>query len=554
MTDLLLTSLNYGGYISVVKFAILVVLFFATLPLLGWVHRDAAKVGTNQAFWTAVVCAAFAAATLLWLIVPFVIVALLIFLIAVGAAVFAYITHRNNLVSDFEKVLTPEHIKGLFENESKKLDDLRNLMFITANNNEVPLPQTKSEEFFSFKAAYDIFADAIRRRASDVVFTPAQVDYKVTYYIDGAAIKQPDMPKEKMDYFNYFVKSLAALDTKEKRKPQKGKFTIHKEGSNIEWQVATAGSTAGEQIHLKQLTHENIGRLTDLGLTAQQLEQLSKLRDLDQGLFLITGPAKNGVTTTFYSMLRNHDPYLNTIATLEKQTKGTLVNITQNTFVLSDTGTTTYAKKLQSIIQTEPSIIGVSDCQDSETAKVACRTASEDQLVYATIQADNVIQALGKWIKIVGDKNLAVGCLLGITNQRLLRVLCQGCKQAYEPNRALLKKFNIPPEKAKTLYRAGKVQYNKKAKASTCEKCQGTGYVGRMAVFEMINLNTNLRQFIIQAKSLSEVTTEFRRNKMLYLQEQALIKVIEGKTAINEIVRALSLKSQAAQQKSKNQS
>jgi type II secretory ATPase GspE/PulE/Tfp pilus assembly ATPase PilB-like protein len=217
-----------------------------------------------------------------------------------------------------------------------------------------------------------------------------------------------------------------------------------------------------------------------------------------------------------------------------------LPNITQNVFTLSDTGTTTYAKKLQTVVRMGPDVVGVADCQDAETAQVACAAATDGKIVYVTLKADNVIRTLGKWVKLVGDRKLATEPLLCISSQRLLRKLCDECKQAYEPNKELLRKFNIPPEKAKVLYREGKVVYDKRGKPRTCENCQGTGFVGRMGVFEIIIINNELREAIRQSKSLSEIATQFRRAKMLYLQEQALKKVIAGTTAINEMVRVLS--------------
>ena len=129
---------------------------------------------------------------------------------------------------------------------------------------------------------------------------------------------------------------------------------------------------------------------------------------------------------------------------------------------------------------------------------------------------------------------------MGISNQRLVRMLCDECKQAYEPNKEILHKFNIPAEKAKVLYRAGKVLYDKHGKPSTCENCQGTGFIGRTGIFETIIINDELRKTIKQSKSLSEIATQFRRAKMLYLQEQALKKIVAGTTSINEMVRVLS--------------
>ncbi len=540
MPVLLLTSIEYSSYISIVKFLIFLALFFPMLPLVSWVYHDAKSVGTKEVFWTSIVLGAGAAAAIIWLIMPIFIIGMLFYLIAVGATSISYVKHRNTRVLDFDRILTVEHIKGLLSvNEAEKLDALKSFLFITANNNEVPVPQPKTPDFFGYKTAYDIFSDAARRRADKIVFSPTHENYNVTYQVDGVAIKQPTIEKNKMEYFTLFIKNLADLDINEKRKPQKGKFEIRQEEST-EWEVTTAGSTAGEQIRLKQTTQQDITQLAEIGLTPNQYEQLNKIREEKQGLFIITGPSKTGVTTTFYTLLRNHDPFIYSINTLERQPTAELPNITQNVFTLSDTGTTTYAKKLQTIVRMGLDIVGVADCRDAETAQIACEAAKDVKIVYVTLKADSVIQALGKWLKLVGNRNLATKTLLGISNQRLLRKLCSECKQAYEPNKELLRKFSIPAEKAKVFYRPGKAEVGRHGKPIVCENCQGTGFVGRMGVFEIITINDELRKAVKQSKTLSEISTQFRRAKMLYLQEQALRKVISGTTAINEMVRILS--------------
>lgn len=542
MLNLLLASIEYGGYISIIKFVTFLILFFTWLPLLTWVYQDAKTVGTKEVFWTGIVLGAGAIGAIIWLLIPIFIAGMLFYVIAVGTTSLAYVKHRNMRVMDFDRVLTVEHIKSLLVSQEKKLEALKGFVFITANDNEVPMPEPRTPEFFGYKTAHEILTDAFWRRASSIMFTPTPQEYQIAYYIDGTAMKQPSIARDQMTYFIHFIKHLADLDTNEKRKPQKGKFTVrqHKETNDTEWEVVTAGSTAGEQVRLKQITQENVARLTDIGLMPEQYEKLNKFCEVKRGLFIISGPSRSGVTTTLYALLRNHDAFINSISTLERQPSNYLPNITQNAFKLSDTGTTTFAKKLQDVVRMGPDIIGVADCEDAETAKVACAAVKDGKIVYVTLKADSVIQAMGKWLKFVGDRNLVAGTLLGTSNQRLLRILCEECKQAYAPDKELFRKFNITAEKTKVLYRAGKVQYDKHGKPSTCEHCQGTGYFGRTGVFELITMNSDLRKVIQRSKSLPEINTQFRRAKMLYLQEQALRKVIAGKVAVNEMIRVLA--------------
>ena len=541
MPDLLLTAIEYSNYISIVKVIIFMVLFFLWLPVLSWVFEDAKAIGTNEVLWTGIVLGTWAAAAVIWLVVPLFVMGVLFYLIAAGASSLGYVMHRNARVAAFDRVLTVDHIKGLLVTKEKELDTLKGFVFITANNNEVPMPQPKTPDFFGYKSAYNLFTDAMWRRAQRVMFSPATDNYSVTYYIDGAALKQPTIGKDQMEYLIHFLKDLADLNVEEKRKPQKGKFTISQQGKKlIDWEVATAGSTAGEQIRLKQLTQKDIASLSDIGLTQEQYEQLNKISELKQGLFIIAGPKKSGATNTFYSLLRNHDAFINGICTLEKRPSADLLNITQNVYSLSDTGTTTYAKKLQHVVRMGPDIVGVANCEDSETAQVTAKAALDGKIVYVELKADNVVKTLGKWMKLVGDRNLALDGLIGISCQRLLRKLCEKCKEAYEPKKEVLRKFNLPAEKAKVLYRAGKVQYSKHGKPRTCENCQGTGFVGRTGVFEIIMIDDELRRSIKESKSLSEIDAQFKRAKMAYLQERALKNVIDGKTAMNEVVQIFS--------------
>lgn len=540
MLDQLLGAVEYGGYISILKLIGYLALFFAWLPLIGWVQHDAKVLETKEGLWTGLVLGVGAAAAIIWLVIPVYIGGMLFYMISVGSVALAYVKHRNGRVLDYDRVLTADHIKSLFVSKEKKMAALESFTFVTANKNEVPVPEPRTADYFGYKTSYDIISDAMWRRASNVAFSPTAEDYKVAYFVDGTSLKQPSIAREQMGYFITFVKELAGLDAKERRKPQKGRFVIRQGEDDMPWEVTTAGSTAGEQIRLKHIEQETISKLDEIGLMPEQHQQLSQLHGVKQGLCIISGPPKTGVTTTLYAMLRNHDAFINSVNTLERQPSGELPNITQNTYALSDTGTTTFGAKLQSIMRMGPDIIGVAECEDTETARVACAAAKDGKLVYVTIKADSVLQALGKWMRLVGDRNLVAETLLCASNQRLLRKLCEECKQGYAPDKELFKKFNITAEKTKVLYRAGKVQYDKHGKPLTCEHCQGTGYYDRTGIFELVVMNDALRQAVRKSKSLPEIGAQFRRAKMLYLQEQVLRKVIAGAASINEMIRVLS--------------
>ena len=534
-------AIEYGGYISIIKLVVYVVLFFLWMPLVSWVYNDAQTVKLREDSWTAFITAAGVAVLVIWLLVPAFVIGLLIYIIALGAAGIAYVVHRNSKVADFEKVLTPAHIKTLFVNENKKiLAASKGWTLITANGNDVPIPGSKTPDAFGFKTTCELFDDAIWRRASNITFIPAPKGYAVTYRVDGTSLKQPERTRQEMEYFIRFLKQLADLDINERRRPQTGSFFIRKGKHTFEWEITAAGSTAGEQMIAKRIEEYSLMKLKDLGPNPEQVKLLESIKNINSGLFIVSGPKRNGVTSTFYTMLKNHDPFMNDINTLEKKPAADLDNITQNIFKLSDTGTINYAQKLQSILRMGANIMGIADCEDKNCATLACNAAKNGKVIHVTLEATSVIQALGKWLKLVSNKSLALNDLVGIINQRLVRQLCDKCKLPYQPNPEVLRKFNMPADKIKHLYREGEIEYDKHGKPILCEQCQGTGFTGRTGIFEIIILNDKLRDAVKKAKSLQEIASLFRRAGMLYMQEQSIQKVTAGITSIHEVIRSFS--------------
>lgn len=540
-----MTVADIGGTLELWKLLLLTAAFYGWMPLVNWVHRDAQEVNADHTLWTSLIIAAGAAGLLLWLLIPAFFIGLLLCLLALVAVGAAYVMHRNSKVSDFERVLTAEHIKGLFVDQGKKLEkQSHGLSFITGNKNEVPIPTPKTREAEGYLLTCEIIDDAIWRRADKVIFMPQKDDCTVVYEIDGISTKQTSRSKEEMDIFGYYLKQLGGLDSEEKRKPQQGRFRVAKDKeTRTEWQVNTSGSTAGEQIQLQKISGMVSMKIDDLGLNENQIEPIKSLRKMEGGgLVIASGPAKNGVTTTFYTLLGNHDPFLNSINTLEKTPGGRLENITQNTFKLSDSATATYSRRLQTLLRRGPDIIGVADCEDAQSAKLACMAAKDGKIVYVTLAANSVADAMDKWIKLIGDNALVAETLQAVLNQRLVRILCQDCRQPYQPNQALLKKFNIPADETNTCFRPGEIEYDKHGKPLVCETCQGTGFYGRTGLFESIRIDDALRTALKAAKTGQDAVAAFRRSGMLYMQEQAIKKVMQGITSINEVIRIFSAK------------
>ena len=541
----MLAAIEYGGYISLWKFILLLLAFLGWIPLVNWIFTDTQAVRTNTYTWTLAVMLVGIAMLFLWLLIPVFFIGMLLFLIVVGGLSMAYVTHRNSRVAEFERVLSADHLRGLFSNPEKKIKEASHgISFVTGNGNEVPLPAPKSTELEGFKVACSLLDDATWNRADVIRMIPQKEEYAIVYEIDGTPTKQDPKSREDTDYFIYYAKQLAGLEVEERRKPQKGRFTtILPDQSQTLWEVATSGSTAGEQVRIERVSALSSRKVDEIGLNDNQFESIKSLRDIKEGLIIISGPKKSGLTSTLYTLLGNHDPYLNNINTLEKNPAAELQNITQFTYTLSDTGNETYARRLQSVFRKGPEIVGVGDCDDAQTANLASSAAANDnRIVYVVMEANSVNDTMEKWLRWLKDTKLIADSLTAILNQRLIRKLCEDCRQPYQPNPAIFKKFNIPPSDSNTFYRPGEIEYNKHGKPIVCEKCQGTGFYGRIGLFETVRITDEMRNVIRTAKSAQEITSAFRRSGMLYMQEQSIKKIAAGVTSINEVIRNFASK------------
>jgi type II secretory ATPase GspE/PulE/Tfp pilus assembly ATPase PilB-like protein len=182
----------------------------------------------------------------------------------------------------------------------------------------------------------------------------------------------------------------------------------------------------------------------------------------------------------------------------------------------------------------------VGECEDRETAMVATRAAAGDRKIYMGIHAKDSFEAIGKYVTLLNDNRLAATALLGVLNQRLIRILCEDCREAFEPDPATLKKLNLPADKIEQFYRPpSEPKKDRRGREVACPRCQGTGYVGRTAIFELLTVDAPIRKLIVEGAPTNRIKAQCRKNKMYYLQEEGLLKVIDGTTSMNEILRCL---------------
>ena len=278
--------------------------------------------------------------------------------------------------------------------------------------------------------------------------------------------------------------------------------------------------------------------LDTLGFHADQIEKMEELIQMPGGLILVTGPKTSGITSTLYSIIRRHDAYIQNIHSLEISTMCELDNISQNTVEKASSTGKSAVRRLQSVLLGDPDVLLVGFCDDAETAQVAAEAAGKGKRIYVALKASGAFSALQKWLQMVGDSRKVATTLLAVVNQRLLRRLCPECREAYVPDTNLLKRLNLPVDKIKRFYRPPtETEYDKRGKPIVCPHCQSTGYLGRTAVFQTIFVSDALKELIQNGDPVNDMRAQCRKDKMLYLQEQAMRKVIDSTTSIQEVSR-----------------
>lgn len=545
---LIAAAIPPGPYVNVVKIAVVVVLLLGWAAVAQWVDRDTDVVKTKREQWNIIVLSGGVVASLVLLIPPLwhgsmFAVGLAFWALLAGAPVTAYLIHRNARVVPSARLFTRDHFKRVAGRTAARKPKSKGLRVQVTDHagNFVEMPDDP-EEGLAFEAVQDFLYDVIWRRSADTELQAEKDRYRLIYRIDGVPIEQPDgVSAERGERLVRYLKKLAGLNVEEIRRPQAGRIQaalLSHDGDPGYADVRTSGTTAGERLRLCMHAGPTLLRLHELGVNPQRLEALKQCLAKKKGFLLLSAPPQHGLTTTQYAVLRGHDAYMNNIHALERRPLTELDNITQRRFDGANTDLN-YARMLQTVLRREPDIVMVGECEDRESALLAAR-AAETRKVYMGLQATDTFDALSTYLRFLNDNALAAKALVGVVNQRLIRILCQECKEAFKPDPAMLKKLNLPADRIEHFYRPPTEQkVTRRGKPVVCQTCQGTGYVGRTGIFELLAIDESISRLIAEGAPINRIKAQARKNKMYYLQEEGLLKVIDGTTSMNEILRCL---------------
>ena len=364
-----------------------------------------------------------------------------------------------------------------------------------------------------------VIASAVEKRASDIHIEPFEKEFRIRYRIDGVLVNQDPPPREMKAAIISRVKLMARLNIAERRLPQDGRIKIKTIGREVDLRVSTLPTLYGESVVMRLLDRSagDFYDLERLGFDEHMLARMEYYTSLPHGIFLVTGPTGSGKSTTLYSALKRINQSSKKIITIEDPVEYQMDGINQ-IHVNPQIGLT-FAQGLRHIVRQDPDVIMVGEIRDRETADIAIRSALTGHFVYSTLHTNDAPSAISRLTDMGVENYLITSSLVGVLAQRLVRMICPDCKTS--AGTAITPDGDTIPT----------------WKGAGCEKCFGTGYRGRLGIFEMMELNESIRAIIMKNEDASKLTAAARRDGMRNLREDGWLKVRRGITTAQEVTR-----------------
>jgi len=364
-----------------------------------------------------------------------------------------------------------------------------------------------------------MIAQAVEQRASDIHIEPFEKEFRIRYRIDGVLASQSPPPRELKAAIISRVKLMAKLNIAERRLPQDGRIKVKTLGREVDLRVSTLPTLYGESVVMRLLDRSATGfyDLESLGFDAHMLRRMEYYTSLPHGIFLVTGPTGSGKSTTLYSALKRINQTDKKIITIEDPVEYQMDGINQ-IHVNPQIGLT-FAGGLRHIVRQDPDVIMVGEIRDQETADIAIRAALTGHFVYSTLHTNDAPSAITRLTDMGVENYLLTSSLVAVLAQRLVRVICSQCRQ---------------PDGEATTPKGERVPA---FRGAGCDRCFGTGYRGRVGIFELMELNEELRAIIMRNEDASVITAAAYRHGMRNLRDDGWEKVARGVTTSDEVMR-----------------
>ncbi len=372
-----------------------------------------------------------------------------------------------------------------------------------------------------------VLMQAIKDKASDIHFEPFEDEFKMRYRIDGVLYEMIPPPKHLALPIVSRIKVMASLNIAERRLPQDGRIELMVNGNPVDLRVSVLPTIYGESVVMRVLDRTNVSLdLDKVGLRSDDLDVFRQLAGKPNGIVIVTGPTGSGKTTTLYSALNELNEPTVKVLTIEDPVEYDIDGLVQ-VQVNSDVGLS-FAAALRSFLRQDPDIILVGETRDLETAEIAVQASLTGHLVFTTLHTNDAPSSVARLLDLGLETFLITATLEGIVAQRLVRKICPKCKEPFEPDEQQLMELQLTPEDL-----GGKQIYRGRG----CDFCHHSGYKGRMAIFEIMVLDDELRELIMKSVSTQVLRNEARKRGMRTLRESGLLAIFDGLTTIDEVVR-----------------
>lgn len=402
----------------------------------------------------------------------------------------------------------------------------------TTSSDDVRHLREMAEEAPIVELVNNIMGQAIEKRASDIHIEPREFNFHVRFRIDGVLLSQLTLPRERFAAVVSRIKLISGIDIAERRLPQDGRTSIRVSGQEMDIRVSSLPGVHGESVVMRLLPKEREGlRLDRLGMLPDHLEIIRTWMGEPHGIILVTGPTGSGKSTTLYGALEEINDGVRKIITVEDPVEYHVPNITQ-VQAHADIGLT-FAAALRSILRQDPDVIMIGEIRDLETAEIAVQSSLTGHLVFSTLHTNDAVSAFTRLIDMGVEPFLVASPVRGVQAQRLVRCVCGDCAEPFEPNLS-------PHERAAVEQAAARLfpdRQSKWLKAKGCEKCSGTGYRGRLGIYELIDVLPDMQDLIMQRAPVEHMRRLASEKGFRTMREDGFIKAWMGLTTLDEVHR-----------------
>ena len=374
-----------------------------------------------------------------------------------------------------------------------------------------------------------LLMDAVKRGVSDIHFEPEFAFLRIRYRIDGVLQQVRSLHKTYWPGVAVRLKVISGMDIAETRSPQDGRLNMNLCGRPIDFRVSTHPTIHGENIVLRVLDREkSIIPLERMGLRATTLAQLKMMMTRPEGILIVTGPTGSGKTTTLYSLLSHLNDETVNIMTLEDPVEYPVTMMRQTS--VAEVNKVDFANGIRSIMRQDPDIILVGEIRDQDTATMAFRAAMTGHQVFSTLHTNSALGAFPRLTDIGISPDIMAGNIIGIVAQRLVRVLCPQCKEPVKPSDEERKILGVKRNEAIQIY-----------KHKGCKRCNQTGYRGRMAILELLRIDSDMDSLIARRAHFDELRKVAIEKGFTTLADDGIRRILEGYTSIDEVMRVIDL-------------